>query len=412
MSADSFLNSTRIVLVGMGVAQAIPLLGSLLIARLYLPAEFGIFSTWLGTVMVAAILVTGRLETALAIEPDGRPREIAVAATLATIGGASIGLFIITLPVLWYGSRWGVSAALLLATVPAALLMATAQTWQSWGAAEGRYRELSWIRVSQSLGITTLQIALAFLSPTAESLVAGQMLGLAVGVMVAMKRLPLSREAFSTREQFVKALLDFWQRHRKLPMYSLPADFINSAAGQLPLLFISNRFGVDASGVYALAVRIIGGPISLLGAAVLDVFKRRAASSFREHGHCRTEYRQTFLILAGAGLTLVVAIFVLAESFFVVAFGEIWRQAGTISVWLAPMFALRFVASPLSYVFYIAGAQRTDLVWQCALLFMTLATMAWSGDFKTAVIAYSTGYSALYVIYLFLSGHYSRGVRA
>jgi len=91
---NSFLGSVRTVLLGMVVAQAIPLLGSLVIVRLYLPAEFGVFSAWLAVVMTAAIFVTGRLEMALVIEPDGYPRRFAMAATLATISMIAVALFI------------------------------------------------------------------------------------------------------------------------------------------------------------------------------------------------------------------------------------------------------------------------------------------------------------------------------
>jgi O-antigen/teichoic acid export membrane protein len=92
-----------------------------------------------------------------------------------------------------------------------------------------------------------------------------------------------------------------------------------------------------------------------------------------------------------------------------VAFGEPWRQAGVIAIWLMPMFALRFVASPLSYVFYIAGKQQVDLVWQCALLAMTLASFMLTSSFEGYVKLYAAGYSLLYVIYALLSYHYSKG---
>jgi O-antigen/teichoic acid export membrane protein len=192
-------------------------------------------------------------------------------------------------------------------------------------------------------------------------------------------------------------------------MFALPADTINAASGQLPLLLIANRFGAEASGIFALTIRVLGAPIGLLGAAVLDVFKRSAASSYRDKGHCREEYRRTFWLLAAGGVILALGVIVIAESLFVVAFGEPWRQAGVIAIWLMPMFALRFVASPLSYVFYIAGKQQVDLVWQCALLAMTLASFTLTSSFEGSVKLYAAGYSILYVIYALLSYHYSKG---
>ena len=194
-------------------------------------------------------------------------------------------------------------------------------------------------------------------------------------------------------------------------MLSLPADSINSAAAQLPLLIVGSRFGAENAGLLALTLRVLGAPIALLGSAVLDVFRRRSAASWRVQGHCSEDYTRTFNVLAlGSLAALPLALF--TEPLFAFAFGERWRMSGTIALWLLPMFALRFVASPLSYLFYVAGKQHVDLAWQCGLLAMTLGTLWLPPSPSAALLAYSAGYSAMYGLYLALSYRYSRGARA
>ena len=195
-------------------------------------------------------------------------------------------------------------------------------------------------------------------------------------------------------------------------MFALPADAINAASGQLPLLLIAGRFGAETSGLFALTIRVLGAPIGLLGAAVLDVFKRSASCSYRDKGHCKNEYVRTFWVLLVGGVLLALGVNLVAERLFVVAFGEPWRQAGVIAIWLMPMFALRFVASPLSYVFYIAGKQQVDLVWQCALLAVTIASFMLTSSFEDAIKLYAAGYGLLYVVYALLSYHYSKGMQS
>ncbi len=121
---------------------------------------------------------------------------------------------------------------------------------------------------------------------------------------------------------------------------------------------------------------------------------------------------RTFRVLAIGAVGAGVIFGLFSNSLFVVAFGEQWRMAGTIALWLLPMFMLRFVASPLSYLFYIAGKQRIDLVWQVALFATTVATLTLPAGYKSALVSYSSGYSALYVVYLLLSFNYSRGARS
>ena len=116
-------------------------------------------------------------------------------------------------------------------------------------------------------------------------------------------------------------------------------------------------------------------------------------------------------MLAAGALMATAVVMVACEQAFALAFGAPWRTAGAIAIWLMPMFALRFVASPLSYLFYVAAKQHVELAWQLSLLTMTVATLLVPEDYRTALQAYALGYSALYVIYLFLSYRFSLGSR-
>lgn len=409
-AVKSFWRSVSVVLTGTVAAQSIPLLGSLVIARIYAPADFGVFSAWLGIVMMAAVIVTGRFEMALAVEADGAPRRFAVVATLGTILLVSSFFSLIAGGVyLASGLLEIVQPAMAGLFVPAALLAGVTHTWQAWAAAEGNYRGLSWIRISQAFVATVAQILAGLISPTAAGMMLGHVLGTAAGIGIAIYLMPLNLLDMCARTEFWSSLKTFWRNQGRFPMFALPADAINAASGQLPLLLIASRFGAEASGLFALTIRVLGAPIGLLGAAVLDVFKRSASSSYRDKGHCKDEYVRTFWLLASGGVILAFGVIVVAEHLFVVAFGEPWRQAGVIAIWLMPMFALRFVASPLSYVFYIAGKQQVDLVWQCALLAMTLASFMLTSSFEGSVKLYAAGYSLLYVIYALLSYRYSKG---
>ena len=148
----------------------------------------------------------------------------------------------------------------------------------------------------------------------------------------------------------VRVIRKIWKKFSKFPKISLPADSINMIAAQLPILIIATRFGAEIAGLLAMTIRVLGAPLGLLGRAVLDVFKRHAASSFRERGECESEYIKTFKVLMRSSIVLAIFLSLLSEPFFAFAFGEQWELSGTIAVWLLPLFALRFVASPLSYM--------------------------------------------------------------
>lgn len=403
-----FWRSVASVLTGSAVAQLIPIVGSVVIARLFLPKEFGIFSAWFGVVQILSVVLTGRFETALAVEVDGEPRRLGVLSTFATacLASAAAGVLLIAAVLIlpqWVGRF---SWPLIAVSIPTAFALAAAQIWQSWAAAEGRYRELSLMRVVLAITVTVCQIVAGLIRPTATSLAAAFFLGSIVGLLYAGYSMPPGtfpkRKATST-------VRGFWSHYRRYPTYSLPADTINSVAAQLPILLVAARFGTDVAGLLALSMKVLGSPIGLLGKSVLDVFKRHAAASFRARGECRREYLDTFKVLALASLVFCVVMVIASEPLFALVFGEKWRGAGTIAVWLLPLFAFRFIASPLSYMVYIADKQHIDLFWQIGLLVMTYLSLSVSTGYMLALQLYSAGYAFLYVIYLGMSYRFSLG---
>lgn len=392
------------VLKGTVLAQAIPVLSSMVLTRLFLPAEFGAFSVWLGLAQLIAVFMTGRYETAIALEQDVSARLTAVAATARVIGVTALLLAVAGGVLAWSGKAASLhlTGALSVLLAPSAALIAIAQLWQNWAAAEQRFGDLTAIRIIQALGISLAQVLEGLLFPTAVSLAVAYMVGVLTSIAYANHRLPLGATARGARR-------DFRRRHYRLPLLSLPADTINSAAAQLPLLFIGARFGPESAGLLALTLRTLGAPISILGVSVLDVFRGRAAAAYRDRGECRAEYIDTArgLLIISAIATCVLAW--TSRWLFVTAFGAPWAFCGTLTLWLLPMFFLRFIASPMSYTFYIANRQAYDLVWQVALLVTTVGTLLLPPTFLGAVIAWGAGYSALYVVYLVGSYRLSLG---
>lgn len=405
---NSYWRNVASVLTGSALAQLIPVLGSLILARQYAPTEFGIFSVWLGAVSLLSVVLTGRFETALAIESDGEPRRLAVISTLLTVLITACLSSAVLVVIIAVEAEWltRTTPILMWAAVPTALLIAVAQTWQSWAAAEGNYRELTGMRIAQAATVTLIQIVAGVIFATASALAIAYLVGVLTGLAVSVRLMPLGP---LPKERLAASIRRFWYRQRRFPMLSLPADAINTAAGQLPILIVAMRFGVESAGLLAMALQILGAPIGLLGKAVLDVFKRHASTSFRERGECRVDYVRTFKVLMFGSIAFCAVMAVSSEALFALAFGETWRGAGTIAVWLLPLFALRFVASPLSYMVYIAGKQHWDLVWQITLLATTIASLGIPVRQDLALQAYSAGYSILYVIYLVMSYRFSLG---
>ena len=406
---NNFWKNVSSVFAGTLVAQSIPIIGSLFIARIFAPSAFGEFSTWLAIVTFVSVVVTLRFEAMLAIAADGRDRARAVFIIFAVTILMAVLLFICMIAAKFLPgikNYFPNSTALVLTIVPAALCLALNQTWQTWAAAEGFYGKLNIMRLVQASTLVLVQIGVGLKYPTAISLVVGFVVATGIAFAWSIKIMP----SFF-HEQFCSLIVfrNFFFKYKSFPLYALPADEINTAAGQLPVLVVSYRFGNEVAGYLALTMRVLGAPIGLVGKAVLDVFKRYAIQSIQQTGNCQSLYIKTFVALLLASLILIGGTVVLAEDIFRVAFGAEWLPASRMAIWLLPMFAMRMIASPLSYMAYLVERQHIDLLWQVGLMLVTVATLYVFHSYESTLIGYSAGYAAMYLLYIFISYKLSKG---
>lgn len=391
------------VLGGALGAQALPLLAAPLITRMCSPAELGAFSVWLGMVAVAAIAATLRLEAAMILDHGSDDQRVCfsvvaysacVVAVLVTMGAVlahALGLPI-TAHLSWLA---------LLSIGPATWVTAYMQTTLAFATSKSAFGKAATAKMWGAGSIALGQVGLLMAGVGGAALLGGQLIGLGAGLFAAhyLLRPPLPRLHLLPGPEARRYL----HKHQAFWRYSLPSNLLNAVVGQLPLFMIGLRHGALAAGLFALTQRVLSAPVALLAASVLEVFKRQSVQDFETHGNCREAYRYTFktLVLLGMGPSLILLLF--SPQLFAWIFGENWRVAGELGQILAPLYFLNFIASPLSYVFFVTGKQKRDLVWQLALFAMTLTVFLLPGTLEQSVAWYAIGYSMLYLVYLRMS---------
>ena len=394
---------------GTAIAQIIPIIGSLIIARLYSPQDFGLFASWLSITTILSIFISLRYELALGLVDDGFNRQsalfaISIVCVITTIIAFLLLGFIYLSPI---KNNIPFNSFSLLLLIPTALFIATNQVWQSAMAADGTFKKLNYSRIFQAALITILQILLGIKFARYDYLCLGLFLGSLLSQILMMILTPCytKNDSIGTLWQSGR---QFLKQYKNFPLISLPSDSLNTLSTQLPTILVAMQFGAEKAGFLALTLRVLSAPLAILGKAVFDVYRRYASLSFRQTGNCRKEYNYTFKILCIASLLFTIATIFLAEPIFILAFGEEWKMSGTIALWLLPLFAMRFIASPLSYTILLAQKQHIDLIWQFGLLLLTILAFYVSQSFKISIISYSIFYAIMYIIYLFISYRLSK----
>ncbi|MEO6354089.1 MAG: oligosaccharide flippase family protein [Oxalobacteraceae bacterium] len=407
-SSTNFWSHVITVMTGSVAAQALPLLVAPLITRLCVPEDLGVFSIWLGVIQIAAVVATLRLETAMILDHDSDEQQtcfsviaysatiVAMTITLCAFGARTLG-FPEALKMPWFG----------LMTLGVGMWMtAYTQTIIAFATSYHAFGKAARAKVWGAGTIALTQVGLLYAGIGGIALMAGHIIGLVIGLVASVLLMAPPGPNFSIKPS--RPQLNYLKKHEAFWRFALPADLLNVIAGKLPLFLIGINHGLLAAGLFALTQRVMAAPISLLAASVLEVFKRQSVEDFQTLGNCQDTYIHTFkmLFMLGAGPTLLMFIF--SEDLFALVFGESWRPAGAYARILAPLYFISFIASPLSYVFYVVGKQKVELAWQIALFLMTITVFLLPLTVEESLKLYAVGYSLLYVIYLFLSYRFSQ----
>jgi O-antigen/teichoic acid export membrane protein len=403
MPRSEFWKNVTTVLAGAAGGQALPLLVAPLITRLCTPAGMGAFSVWLGVITVSSTVATLRLETAMVLDHEQRQQAtcFGVVAWCATLVAVGLTVVVATARVLGLPALRGMSWFELCSIGVAGWLAAYTQTLLAHAASHKLFGKAAQAKVLRGGVIAVGQLGLLYAGLDGAALMAGQLIGLAAGLWAA--QLLLSPPAPHFALTLDREARGYLVKHQAFWRFSLPSSLLNTLVGQLPLFMIGMHHGALAAGLFALTQRVLSAPSAFVASSVLEVFKREAVHQFESAGNCREVYRATFKALSLLAVPPALILLLFAPRLFGWVFGPAWQAAGELARILAPLCYLNFIASPLSYVFFVAGRQKMELLWQVALFLMTASVFLAPATLQQSVLAYAIGRSVLYLVYLAMS---------
>lgn len=348
----SLTRATLTLLAGSALAQALPLLLGPWIARLYTPAEYGQFSLVWTVASNLAVVGCARYEFALALEKD----ESGAAALLALCLRALLAMSAMAILV---GAGWTVWAELpVAAALPLIVLAASAsQALAQWAARAGRFGVLAWARVLQWGGAAVGQVGFGLLQAGPWGLIGGATLATAAAAAVQARPAPQGGWRGLLRPQPLRELA---VKYRDFPLLNTPHAFAGALQDTLALTLLTAWLGSPEAGAWALALRYLKAPASLVGGSLSQVLYPRLTQAI-SLVEARSLVRRNLLMLAGIALPLMIVLLAFGPWLFATVFGEGWRDAGELARSLAPYVALHFIAAPLSVVLMAWGAQAWGL---------------------------------------------------
>jgi len=349
-------------------AQAVLLVSTPILTRLYGPEHFGAYAVYLMLLAIPLVFVSWRYELAIPVVPAGSDAAHLLVASLFLVGVTSsflaICLAVAGQPlVVWlrvpelYPYLWLAPASLLLA--------GCVQAWSYLAIRRKAFFALAGTRMSQTAAQVFVQVACGLFSGGLAGLVSGDLLGRAqCATFATIWTWRHQREVFNAlRPQMLFRVL---LRYRQYSLLLSGASLFNCLSQNMPIVFLASRYGIELAGAYALAQRVTQYPLTLVGNAVGQVFLSRARDDQR-HERLAETTRRIYRILLAIGLPFAFLILLSGSQLFALVFGSRWTIAGQFTTLMSPWLLAAFIGSPLSSLIVICNRQRGELIFQAGL---------------------------------------------
>lgn len=200
------------------------------------------------------------------------------------------------------------------------------------------------------------------------------------------------------------------KKHIRQPVYSVPASFANSFSYSIINIFVDALFGTVALAYYSMSYRMLGIPLTLISGSTSKAYFEKAVSEYNQTGNFRKTFVQTSLFLLVLAIPMALILMLLAPWAFELFFGEGWGKSGEYVRYLAPMFALRLIVSPLTPTMIICNKQKTDLIFQILFVVASCGSYLFGRAMKSIevfllsiTIMFAIVYTVYYVYMLKLS---------
>ena len=382
---SSFIKNVLIVMSGTALAQTIGFALTPVISRLFTPADFGVFGSFNAVAGVIAAGITLEYSQAILLPKEKSDAFdlffisclstiiITLLCAVACLIAPSSLLGIIKAPGVWV-------LALLVFTI---MVAGFNVSLQSWCIRVKAFKQTSSSQVVRSLSSNSMQIGFGFFKAGSIGLIVSSVLA---DLFASINLLRVVYVDFKTSTHNIS-----WHRIKKLakeyrdfPLYATSSNIINSLSMGLPVLLLTNYFGIVVAGAYAFGERILSAPMGLILRALRQVLFQKAAETDHHGGSLLDLYIRITTGLFALAVLPSVILFIWAPSIFSFIFGYKWLAAGQYASSLIIWLAFMFCNLPSVLFARILRLQRQLFIYDIVLLAARTMALVMGGIYLTA----------------------------
>lgn len=390
---DFHANALR-MLAGTLIAQALPLVATPLLSRIYEPEAFALQFLFMSFASALGVLATFRLELAMVMAPTGEEARSLAGLILMT----TAGLCILQMLVLSAGAAdiaaiagFGDNTSWLWLLPVFTLAFSVFHVSTAFASRRHLFGPVA----SAGATLQVTYVGSALMTAAAGALLQGLAAAKLFGQVVAAASLTFRVRSDWSRLHPGKSLArapDLLRKNSQFIVYNTPYSLSGGLLRDMPLYCLSTLATAALAGHFALARMVVMAPAALVSAGFGPVFFREAIAS-KGTSHLQT---LTLRLLRSGGIAtapLFAALMIWGDILFTAAFGEAWATSGHIAMILAPAAWWAVQTSWPDRLFEVYARQGVSLAIQILADVTTatvfVITLLFSGDLEWAVAAFA-----------------------
>lgn len=372
-TSSDFIKNAFTLIKGSVAAQAISIALSPILTRLYTPDDFGLFALYGSIVGILMVIATGRYELAIVLpKNDSDAKSLS---KLSFVISFFFSLFLLVILLLF-----GDYIALQLGNpdikpwlyfVPVSVfIMSLFNIYNYWFTRIENYKTLSYSKIIQTSSAGSINLLGGFLKIGPAGLILGQFIGFFIsGSFLKLK-------AYSNYKQITSSsLTSVFKEYKDFPLKSGGSGLLNILANQLPVILIGIYYGPVILGFYALILKVLNLPLTMIGRSVSQVFFQAANEMENNNEKTISLVKSTSLKLLLLILVPMSILMIFGEELFGFVFGHEWMQAGSIAKYFALFYISRFVFYSQSTLFAVKRRLGIELVQNAVLLITQIGSI-------------------------------------
>lgn len=373
--SSKYVKQIATLMTGTLVAQSISLIIIPFITRIYSPEEFGEYSLFYSVVSILGLISSLKYDQAIMLPRLEKDAKSIVLLT-GLINICVVLILVISVTIL-HDTLFGYfkNQPFLIWLVPVGVLFfGTLQAIKSFSSRNQLYAILAKVRVVNSSSLVSIQWAgRNFFNY--NSLVFGRLTSDFLSIILIYFN-NYKKGLLSTKGVSINRMLVNMKKYVEFPRYQSFTVFINSISQNAPIILFTSFFSVEIAGLYALTVRVLQVPVSLVGASTKEVYYQKASKMYANGEDIYRLYKNTTLTLAKLFITPFFVVLLFGDTLFEIVFGSDWLLSGNFSQILIVWIFFLFINPPSVITFSILSLQKIQLRLEIVSVIFRIAGIA------------------------------------